>query len=185
MFTKRYGCVVFMIVVTVAVTITLYRTRYEAKDRGLRLENLRAGEFTFDAWSYGNWETSHEGTLTIETFAPPYTLLLAISTDDSDASTIEILQAELVDSDGGRTSVLSKLSDRIDKVQVRPWAVIRRPYAVFCFNDLLASHATVTLEVEFQVVRNGSTAKAKQRLSIPGYEKIKRSFTFVEALMSV
>ena len=59
------------------------------------------------------------------------------------------------------------------------------PYAVFRFNDLLKSHETITLEVEFRVTREESVETITQRLIIPGYEKIRRSFTFVEVLMGI
>jgi hypothetical protein len=185
MFKKRYGCVASIMVVAVAVTTILYCTRYESKERGLRLQSFRAGTLTFDAWSYGNWETSHDGTLTIETYSAPYTLLLAVGTDDSDAATVEILQVALIDNDGERTSVLSTLSDRVKEVKMRPGAIVRQPYAVFCFSDLLNSYETITLEVEIRVVRERSVETVKQQLTIPGYEKVRRSFTFWEALMSV
>src|SRR5262249_29448120 len=149
---KRYYCwLVLILAPAIVIAGCLYTTRYVSKDRGLRLTNFQAGKFTFDAWSYGHWETSKEGTLTVETMAAPYMLLLAIRTEDGQSARIEILNAALVDRNGNRTSILSKLSDRTDEVQLRPGAAISQPYAVFRFNELLNSHDTITLEVEFRV----------------------------------
>jgi hypothetical protein len=183
---RRLALVFSTAVVAIAVVIAagLYCTRYVSRDRGLRLTNFRTGKFTFDAWSYGHWETSKEGTLTIETMAAPYTLLLAIRLEDPKSARIEILNAALLDRNGDRTSILSKISDRIDEVKTRPSAAISEPHAVFLFNELRNSPDAITLEVEFRVSREQSVETMTQQLTIPGYEVERRSFTFWETMMS-
>ena len=182
---RRFGCLAAILLVAVIVGLFLYCTRSESRERGLRLQNFRADRYTFDVWTYGDWVTSHNGTLTIQTYEPPYELLLAIRSDDPSPATVEVLQASLIAANGDQTSVLSTIRDRVDAIRLRQTAAIQQPYAVFRFHELLKSHETITLEVQFRVTREQSAETVTRRLTIPGFEKIRRGNTILDALMSV
>src|SRR5213592_4605383 len=114
MFRKRYGCIGFCVVIALSIGAVLYCTQYVVIERGFRLRNFQSGHFTYDVWSYGNWKTRRDGVLTVETYEPPYTVLLAIRADDPRTATVEIIQAALLDNDGSRRSVITTLRDRVD-----------------------------------------------------------------------
>lgn len=170
-------------VIVLAVAGLLYSTRYESRERGVRLSHFPSGEFTFAAWSRGHWVRSKEGSLTVESFSGPYTVLVAIQHPQLNGSTIEILQATIVDGSGRRRDVLESLNASKVQVQRLAQSVIRQPYAPFRFDTLLNTSDTVTLELYFQV--EGSDSPQSVSLTLKGYEKTARSFTFWEAMMSV
>lgn len=179
---RRRGIIIAGVIVS-AVAGLLYATRYETRERGVRLSDFPSGEFTIFAWSYGTWVRHKEGSLTVETFSGPYTVLVAIQHPELTGSTIEILQTTIVDSDGQRRDVLPSLAEPIAKVQRLAQSVVHQPYAPFRFDDLLKTAETVEIELQFQV--KGSDDRQSVNLTLEGYEKTSRSFTFWEAMMSV
>jgi len=138
---RRRGIIIAGVFVT-AIAGLLYATRYETRERGIRLSDFPSGEFTFSAWSNGTWVRHKEGSLTVETFSGPYTVLVAIQHPELTGSTIEILQATIVDSSGGQQDVLPSLAEPKVKVQRLAQSVIRQPYAPFRFDDLLKTAAS-------------------------------------------
>jgi hypothetical protein len=167
------------------VAVFLYNTQYISKERGFRLTNYRDASLTWNAWSYGKWKTTRNGPVTIDTYEPPYTLLVAITPQDSASATVEILNASIVQRDGNRTPIDSTLASPLDDVILRPHALVRQPYAVFRFDDLLPAHETVTLEVVLRIRAPQRDETLTQRITIPAYETERHSFTFVEALMGI
>lgn len=182
MSSRRRGIIIAGIIVS-AIAGLLYSTRYESRERGVRLSDFQSGEFTFAAWSFGAWVRHKEGSLTVETFSGPYTVLVALQHPELSGSTIEILQVTIVESSGRRRNVLPSLAEPKVKVQRLPQSVIRQPYAPFRFDDLLKTSDTVTLELQFLV--ESLEAPQSVSLTLEGYEKTSRSFTFWEAMMSV
>ncbi len=148
---NRRGMIIAGVIV-LAVAGLLYSTRYESRERGVRLSHFPSGEFTFAAWSRGHWVGRKEGSLTVETFSGPYTVFVAVQNPRLSGSTVEILQASIVDGSGQRRDVLRSLAEPKVKVQWRAQSVIRKPYASFRFNDLITTHDTVTLELQLHAV---------------------------------
>jgi hypothetical protein len=181
----RKGCLVSILVLCAILAILLYNTRSLTIERGVRLSSFTSGNFTYDAWSYGTWRESRQGKVYVSTYSPPYTLVLAIRSNTSSIKTIEIIEVSIIDKGGNRGSLISFLSSRKDKIQVRKAAAISDPYAVFVFNDALHSYDTVTIEIEFISHFNGKSEATRQLITISGYEKRDSGFTFWNALMGI
>lgn len=180
----RKGCLLSALAFILVACVILYATRSLQINRGLRLESYVAGEFTYDVWSYGNWTYSKQSGIQVSTFAPPYTLVLAIRPTHRDVTSIEILAVSIIDESGNRTSVLDNINQSIGDVQVRSTAAIKSPYAVVIFQSVIDSTDTTTLELEFRTNTSEGSDTTRQLLELQGFETRTRSFTFLEVMSS-
>ena len=165
--------------------LILYSTRTLQIYRGLKLDSYIAGEVTYDVWSYGNWIESNQSGVHVSTFAPPYTVVLAIRPSDRNIASIEMLDAFIVEESGNKTPVFDKIKQSIADVKFRSAAVIKLPYAVFTFDSMLDSNDSTTLVIEFRINRSGVSEKTQQSLEIQSFESKRRSFVFLDAISSV
>ena len=180
----RRGCVIVALTFVLLMGLLLYSTRSMSINRGVSLRDFRGNDFTFHVWSYGRWVASDKSGVHVSTFAPPYTLVLAIEPHDATIDDIEILSADVVDGSGQRVSIREYLMNSSDAVQYHPHARIQHPYAAFMFNNAVKSHESVTVEIEFQATSDEGSTTVKQQLRLESYEIKSRSFTFWDTMMS-
>lgn len=163
--------------------LILYSTRSLTIERGLRLDSHETPNFTYGAWSYGNWAVSEQDGVRISTYSPPYTLVLAIQPADPQVQSIELLAAFVTDKNGRRVSIHDKINSAKEDVELRSGAVVTKPYAAIRFESLLDTNDPITLEIEFR--DNSSSAETvRQSLELKGFESRRRSFTFWDVMSS-
>ena len=180
----RKACLIVTILVVLVVGLILCSPRSLTIHRGLELDSCVAGEFTYKVWSYGNWIESTESGVHVSTFAPPYTVVLAIQPSDRDIRSIEILDAFVVDELGNKTRVLGKLKQPIENVESRRHAVIKLPYAAFIFDSAIDSNESTTLVIEFRTNLSEGSEKKQQSLKIQGYETKEHGFVILKMMSS-
>lgn len=152
--------------------------------RGWMLESVSAGDYVYDAWSYGDWVTTRNFA-TVSTYEGPYTLVLAIQPRDSDVETIEITAAAFGDSSGHRVSVLDKLSEKTEKVEKPGSSGIGSPYAPFVFNSLAETNEDIVLEIEFQAIGPEGAKTERQTLEIQGFQSVKHGILIIDQIMGI
>ena len=167
------------------IGLTLLSTRSQTIERGLRLDSFESGEFTYSAWSYGNWIESRQSGVRVSTYAPPYTLIVAVQPHNSDAETIELLSAAITGNDGVAYSVLDRIVSTIEEIESRPSSGIELPYAAFTFESVLESIDNTTLELRFRVGSEADATTILQALEIIGFEEKTRGFIFLDAISGV
>ncbi len=181
----RTGCFIIAVLWTLLIGGCLYLNRSVSIERGLQLRSHTAGDFTYDAWSYGQWVTTRERGAFVATFSPPYDLIIAIRPHNGQIESIEIVTATVIESDGTRISILDKFDAVADDVERRPGAVITLPYAAFRVNELRDSIDPFTLEIEFKSSPSNDNSTIKQDLEIRGYEDVEYSFLFWDIISGV
>lgn len=162
----------------------LLATRSLQIDRGLKLDPYVEGEFTYQVWSNGNWVESRQAGVHVSTLSAPYTLLLSIQPKQQNVQSIEMITASLIDKSGNKKSVIEKINQLIEKVELRPASNLNSPYAAFTFDSLLDSHSDITLEIEFRTGTSDDSDTIRQSLEVRGFEKKTRSFTFWDVMSS-
>jgi hypothetical protein len=181
----RKGCLISITVTLCIITLVLLATRSQTIERGLRLASFESGDFTYSAWSYGNWIESKHSGVHVSTYAPPYTIVVAVQPHQSRVETIELLSATITGRDGVAYSVLDQIGNTVEKVELRSSSVVGSPYAAFTFEWLFESNDDAALNLIFRVNSKGDSKTFTQTLEIIGFEEKKRSFTFLEAISGV
>lgn len=181
----RKGCLICVTSTLFIIGLLLLVTRSQTIERGLSLASYESGDFTYRAWSYGNWIESKRSGVHVSTYAPPYTLVVSVQPHHSEVQTIELLSATITSKNGVTYSVLDRVRSRIDAVEARPSSGIDSPYAAFTLESVLESIDDTILELGFRVGSEADAASYTQTLEISGFEKKTRSFTFLDAISGV
>lgn len=181
----RKGCLFIVAATLLIIGATLRLTRSQTIERGLRLDSFNSEGFIYNAWSCGNWIESRKSGVHVSTYAPPYTLVVAVQPHRSDVKVVELLSASIIGEDRVAYSVLDRVRSAIEQVEARPRSGIGSPYAAFTFESVLESIDDTSLELKFRVGSEASGASFTQSLEFLGFEKKTRSFTFLDAISGV
>ncbi len=182
-FSTRTLFFLFAGILVIAAFVFFYSTRFQAIERGLRLENHRSGQFTFDVWTQGQWRTTSNEGKRVDEMTPPYLLLLAIQVDDETATSVEIVEATLLVAEGEEIDALPFIDQGEAELIERPAAAIQSPYAAFRFEGLIKANTDIELRIRFRVRNELTTDEASQTILVPGYERQSTRFSIWESMM--
>ncbi len=181
----RKGCLFITLAILVGIALVLISARSQTIERGLKRDPYKSGDFTFSAWSYGEWVESRQSGVHVSTYEPPYTVIVAISPEQDKAQRIEILSATVTDRDGKTRSILDILNHRFDRVEMMNHSSITSPYAAFTFETAFDSNSDAILTLSFRVISDSHAEDHTQSLELTGFENSSRSFTFLDEMSGI
>jgi hypothetical protein len=181
----RKGCLFSITISLLVIGCFLVMTRSQKIKRGVTIDPLKSGNFTYEAWSYGNWVESKRWGARIYTYAPPYTLVIAIQPHQQNVEEIELISAKIFSEAGTPYSILSRVRSGVDEVEPRPSSGITLPYAAFAFEFALDSTENTKIELSFRISSDPDDTVFTQTLEVRGFETKTRSFTFLEAISGI
>ena len=147
------------------------------------LKNYHISDFTFDIWSYGNWIAKESSNQCINSYEPPYTLLLAIRTNKQGWKKIKVVSAYIIYKDVV-TDIMPTLQNDIDYIKKRPTSAIEEPYSVFQFENAIKFNGQFSIHIELkEQIKN--TDSLKFALQVPYTENSQKGFLFWDALMGI
>ena len=147
------------------------------------LKNYHISNFTFDIWSYGNWIAKESSHQFINSYEPPYTLLLAIRTNKQGWKKIKVVSAYIIYKDVV-SDLMPTLQNDIDYIKKRPTSTIEEPYAVFQFENAIKFNGQFSIHIELkEQIKN--TDSLKFTLQVPYTENSQKGFLFWDALMGI